>query len=224
MSPPAVCYVRSSPRENQTMLGPTAQREAMSRFAHAQGFAVVATFEDIDVSGADAIEDRPGLLAAIDTLKAHKAGVLLAAKRDRFARDVVLSALLRRLVERMGAKVMTADGVGNGDTPEDQLMGSIVDAFAAYERLIIKARTKAALAVKKQRGERTGNIPFGSRVAPDGKTLEPDAREQSVIDTVQTLRKTGATYATIADKLNGSGWKARGEKFYPSTIGRILKA
>ena len=40
-------------------------------------------------------------------------------------------------------------------------MRRIVDAFAEYERLVIKARTRAALAVKRTRGERIDGIPYG---------------------------------------------------------------
>ena len=44
-------------------------------------------------------------------------------------------------------------------------MRGIVDVFAAYEREVIRARTRAALGVKRARGERTGEIPYGYRVA-----------------------------------------------------------
>ena len=63
-----------------------------------------------------------------------------------------------------GAKVVAADGVGNGDQPENLLMRRMVDAFAGFERRVIGARTKAALAVKKARGERVGGIPYGESV------------------------------------------------------------
>ncbi len=39
-------------------------------------------------------------------------------------------------------------------------MRRIVDAFAEYERLLIKAHTRAALAVKRSRGEQTCDIPY----------------------------------------------------------------
>ena len=45
----------------------------------------------------------------------------------------------------------------------------MVDAFAEYERAIIRARTRAALAVKRGRGERTGEVPYGFRLAEDAQ-------------------------------------------------------
>ena len=47
-------------------------------------------------------------------------------------------------------------------------MRRIVDAFGEYERLLIKARTRAALRAKKARGERIGQIPYGRRLTGSG--------------------------------------------------------
>src|SRR5204862_6543407 len=113
---------------------------------------------------------RPGLLAAIDAVRAHGAGVLVVAKRDRLARDGLTAALVERLCEREAAGIQAADGAGNGEGPEAQLLRGIVDLFAQYERAVIRARTKAALAVKKARGERTGGVPLG-RVATCGRRV-----------------------------------------------------
>lgn len=44
-------------------------------------------------------------------------------------------------------------------------MRRIVDAFVEYERLVIRARTRAALTVKRSRGERIGGIPYGHQLA-----------------------------------------------------------
>ena len=48
------------------------------------------------------------------------------------------------------------------------------DAAAAYERALIRARTKAALAVKKARGESTGTPRYGLSLGGDGKRLVPN--------------------------------------------------
>jgi DNA invertase Pin-like site-specific DNA recombinase len=47
-------------------LSPGAQRAAIERWAAGAGVAVVAWHEDLGVSGGTALEDRPGLLAALD--------------------------------------------------------------------------------------------------------------------------------------------------------------
>lgn len=155
----AVAYLRASTERQD--LSPGAQRAAIERWAAGAGVVVVAWHEDLGVSGGTALEDRPGLLSALDGLDALGAGTLVVAKRDRLARDVLTAALVERLCGRKGARVVAADGVANGDGPEAALMRTLLDAFAAYERALIRARTRAALAVKKSRGERTGGVPMG---------------------------------------------------------------
>ena len=60
-------------------------------------------------------------------------------------------------------------------------MRGIVDVFAAYERGVIKSRTRAALAVKRTRGERIGGIPYGYELTADGVHLAENAADRSVV-------------------------------------------
>lgn len=164
-----------------------------------------------------------GLLSAIDALNEHRAGTLLVSKRDRIARDVIISGMLERLVERQGAKVASADGVGNGSGPEAQLMRTMIDAFAAYERALIRARTKAALAAKAARGERTSlHAPYGWSVGEDGIRLVKLPEEQRILARILRLREQGLSIRAIADTLNEKGLPARGKRWHPTTVARIL--
>ena len=153
----AIAYMRCS--TNRQDLSPETQREAIRSWAKRNDVTVVAWHFDKGVSGGAALEKRPELVAAIDAVKRESAGLLVVAKRDRLARDVLTAALVERLCERHGARVQSADGTGNGDGPEAQLLRGVIDVFAQYERAIIRSRTKAALAVKKANGERVGGIP-----------------------------------------------------------------
>ncbi|MCK9460431.1 MAG: recombinase family protein [Proteobacteria bacterium] len=216
-----VGYLRVSTDEQA--LGPEAQRASLERWCRERGAVLVAVFEDRGVSGGAALERRKGLLAALDALDDLGAGVLLVAKRDRLARDVILAAMTERLVERKGAKVVAADGTGNGDGPEAQLMRHMVDAFGEYERALIRARTQAAMNVKQARGERASRwLPFGSSLAADGVHLEPNAEEQEVIGLVKQLRADGLSIRAIADRLNAEGRQARGAKWHKTSVSRVL--
>ena len=95
----------------------------------------------------------------MDTLPVEGAGLLVVSKRDRLARDVVVAAMIERLAERIGAKVVSAAGEGEGDDPASELLRRIVAALSAYERALTRQRTRQALQVKKERGERVGGIP-----------------------------------------------------------------
>jgi DNA invertase Pin-like site-specific DNA recombinase len=219
----AVGYVRVSTDEQA--LGPEAQREALSAWCEAHGCRLCATFEDIGVSGGTPVEKRPGLNLALDALAENGAGVLLVAKRDRLARDVVVGAVAERLAERLGARILSADGTGNGDGPEAQLLRHLIDCFASYERALIGARTKAALRVKKAKGQRVGAIPYGYRLAEDGTNLERDPGEQTVIRLVKRMRKRGKSLRAIGEALTAKGHETRtGGYWHVQTLSNILRA
>lgn len=216
----AVAYIRVS--TDDQALGPEAQRAAIERWASSAGVVVVEWCDDHGISGGAPYEDRPALQRAVTALEEHGAGVLVVAKRDRLARDVMTAAIVERMAERVGARILTADGTGNGDGPEAMLMRSIVDAFAQYERALIRARTKAALGVKRSRGERVGEVPIGFRVDVDGRRLEHDADEQRALARVAELRAAGVSLRGIASALNAEGVRARGERWHPTTVVRLL--
>ena len=110
-------------------------------------------YQDAGLSGSKGIEDRPGLLDAVNALK--RGDTLLIAKRDRLGRDVVAVALIERLIAHKGARVVSAAGEGtDSDEPTALLMRRIVDAFGEYERLLIGSRTRAALKAKRAQGLR----------------------------------------------------------------------
>jgi DNA invertase Pin-like site-specific DNA recombinase len=173
------------------------------------------------VSGGAPLEERPGLLAALEDVRVRSAGVLVVARRDRLARDVLTAALVERLCDREGARVLTADGTGNGEGPEAALLRSLLDAFAQYERALIRARTRAALAVKKARGERTGGVPMGHAVDGAGR-LAVDVREAAAVARARELRGEGRTLREIAATLSAEGHRPRGTRWHIETLSRIV--
>jgi DNA invertase Pin-like site-specific DNA recombinase len=69
-------------------LGLAAQQEAIARFAAAEGREVIPGFVEVETGkGADALDRRPQLAAAITAARKHKAGVVVS-KLDRLSRDV----------------------------------------------------------------------------------------------------------------------------------------
>ena len=217
-----VGYIRVSTDDQN--LGPEAQRAALKAWCKAHSAVLTACFEDHGISGAAPLDRRPGLIEALDALSDGGAGVLLVAKRDRLARDVVVGAVIERLVERQGARVLAADGTGNGEGPEAQLMHHLIHAFAEYERALIGARTRAALQVKKARGERVGAIPYGFRLSADPSRLEPDEAEQASIETLNELRDEGLSLRAIDRELRSRGHLPRtGSRWHVQTISNLIR-
>ena len=217
----AIGYIRVSTSDQH--LGTEAQLASLQSWCESNAVELVAVYTDHGVSGGAALDKRLALLDAVAALKVHGAGKLLVAKRDRLARDCMIAAMVERLADSNGAEIVAADGAGNGDGPEALLMRRMVDAFAEYERAMIKARTKAALAAKRKKGEKTGGqAPFGYRLAADGIHLEPDSKEQRVVELVKALQVDGYSLRAIADEMNRRNVQARGRKWYAMSVSRVL--
>src|SRR5437764_9809588 len=101
--------------------------------------------------------------------------------------------MIVRLIAKRVARVISAAGEGtDSDDPAALLMRRLIDSFAEYERALIAARTRAALAAKRRRGERvSGIVPFGYRLGEDGRTLLPAVEEQRTVALIRSLRASG---------------------------------
>src|SRR5262245_54063282 len=132
-------YVRvSSSQQGRSGLGIEAQREALARFAAAEGFELVRVFVEVETGkGTDALDRRPHLAAALAEARRLRCPVAVA-KLDRLSRDVhFISGLMAHrvpfLVAELGPDV-------------DPFILHLFAALAEKERAMIATRTKAALA------------------------------------------------------------------------------
>jgi DNA invertase Pin-like site-specific DNA recombinase len=180
------------------------------------------------------LSDRPnfaqGYLAALNA-----GDVLIVAKRDRLGRDPIVTAMIESAASRKRCRVVSAAGEGTGDDdPSSVLMRRMIDAFAEYERLIIKARTKAALAAKRRRAERTGQTPFGMTIVDDGRrskksnrpvALAPEPTEAAVLDEVREWQAAGWSLRRIARELDARGVrpKSGGPSWSHTSVRSIIR-
>lgn len=83
------------------------------------------------------------------------------------------------------------------------------------------ALTRAALGVKRDRGERTGEVPYGKRA--EGGRLVDDEAEQAVIARVREARSRGRSVRAIAEELRGAGIVSRrGKPLAVSAVGELV--
>lgn len=196
----AIGYRRVSTGEQAASgLGLEAQTHAIVTYAARHGLQVGATFADEGVSGNAALEDRRGLLAALDVLRAGD--LLLVARLDRLSRgDVLEAAMLEELVARRGARIVSCQGEGTDgdDSPTQLLTRRLLQLVSHYERGLISARTRAALAAKMARGERVGAERYGR-----------DDRERSILTLITECRAAGYSLRDTAAELNRQGHRTR---------------
>src|SRR3982074_2268340 len=146
----AIAYLRvSTQRQGRSGLGIEAQRATIQQFAGAESLTIAAEFVEFESGkGADALDRRPQLAAALAAAKASKCSVVVA-KLDRLSRDVAFVAgLMAQRVPFIVAEL---------GRDADPFMLHLYAALAEKERRLISERTKAALAAKKAMGVTLGN-------------------------------------------------------------------
>ncbi len=206
----AIVYIRVSTDEQK--IGIEAQRQVLGEYCRKRRHQIDAEYIDENVSGGLDIDKRPALLDVLDDLSNNPGTTLVVAKRCRLARDSYVAAMVYRLVNREKCTVECADGVANGNTPEDILLRGMLDLFAQYERELIRARTRAAMAAKKKRFEYTGGkVPYGYDMGDESR-LKPNPDEQRNISRAKTLRRFGFSLNDIAVQMNREGLVARNMK------------
>lgn len=215
-------YVRvSTDQQVESGLGLEGQAKAIEEYALKLNLPC-QIFIDAGLSGSLALDKRPGMLESISLLT--KGSIFVVAKRDRLGRDALVMAMIESAVKRKGAKIVSLAGEGTeSDDPSSILMRRLVDAFGEYERLIIGARTKVALKVKKDKGQRVGHIPFGKKLADDGIHLEDNHEESQTFSLMSKLRSKNISIRNIAQKMNSNGKLNRGSIWNHASVHRILK-
>ena len=204
-----IAYTRvSTQKQGVSGLGLEAQRDAIVRFAKAEGCMIAGAFTEVETGkGADALDRRPQLAAAIKA--ARKLGVpVVVSKLDRLSRDVhFISGLMAHkvpfIVTELGA-----------DT--DPFMLHIYAALAEKERRLISERTKAGLAAAKRRGVKLGGSNAQSELAAKG------ARERAEqLRPVFTELADLSAHQAAAELNRRKIASATGGKWYPMTVIRL---
>ncbi|MGW4541337.1 recombinase family protein [Streptomyces chartreusis] len=208
---------------------------ACKAYAEQRGWEVVHVATDTNVSGASALEARPGMREVLAWLP--RADYVLAAKLDRYARSVLEFQRLLNAAKSTRTTVVTADGVVS---PENaSIIVNVLAAFAEYERDMIKARITASKAHFRQRGNHLGGIaPYGYSVAGpvnDKRWVIDETAATVLREAADRLINHGGSLTSLARELNErgvlppaeharqrDGRKLRGQLWYSTTLRDVL--
>lgn len=216
----AILYTRvSTAEQGKSGLGLEAQLISINEFCTDENIEVIAHYEEIETGkGADALETRPQLKAALTHAKKEGAH-LVVAKLDRLGRNV---AFISSLMESKVPFIVSQLG-----KDADSFMLHLYAALSEKERELISTRTKAALQVLKSQGAQLGNrtnLDEARRKSNATNRKQADNFADNVMATIKQFRDNGETLPTIAERLNTMGVKTRrGGKWYASTVSNILK-
>lgn len=187
-----VIYKRvSTTEQGKSGLGLEAQQEDIARYLATYAdvpHEVLGTFEDV-LSGKH--DDRPQLKAALKLARATKAE-LLVAKLDRLSRDVAFIATTMKSATIRIATMPHAD----------PFQMHLYAALAEQERIIIGARTKAALQAAKARGAKLGGVRPKTEARNVAIQAKAKTEAMKVWQVIEPMRQAGKSMARIAETLN----------------------
>lgn len=206
-------YRVSTSQQGRSGLGLEAQQAAVRSFVEARGGSLVEEFTEVETGkGSDALELRPQLGKAMTSAKRHRAR-LVVSKLDRLSRNVhFISGVMERKVDF--TTVETPDA--------DPFMLHIYAAVAEQERNRIAQRIREALAAKKARGEKVGNV---KTLKPLNQDRSAEAREfaQGLARTLRAYKAANMTQRQMVEELNAQGIKtARGGSWSLVQLQRVL--
>ena len=214
-----ISYIRvSTQAQGKSGLGIEAQRATLKHFFEVEGLELIGEYLEVETGkGSDALERRPVLKAALAAARKSKAAVAVA-KLDRLSRDVAfVSSLMAQRVPFITAEL----GVG-----ADPFMLHLFAALAEKERAMISSRTKAALAVAKERGTILGNpnLAKARESAEIGKSNAATAFAINVAPIIASIQGTGiVSMRGIARELIARRVAtARGGVWSPVQVGNLL--
>lgn len=169
-----------------------------------------AELVEIVVDGGQSAKDmnRPGLERVLEMVKLRQVQAVVVLKLDRLTRSVRDLADLLVLFDRCNVSLISVNESLDTGSAAGRLVINIMAAVSQWEREAIGERTKAALAERKAKGLRAGNVPYGFTADSEG-FLSQDPSEQRILCWISRYRASGASYRCIAEKLNEKGLRTR---------------
>lgn len=213
-------YLRVSTGAQVDAYGLDAQEAAILDYAAREGLEVVVAYSDEGLSGSD--RTRPAMLDMVADAKTGEFEVVLIAKLDRLARDLMGQMVVEHSLKEAGVRLVSvAEPFGSND-PQSVLMRQILGAFAEFERAMITARLVGGRRAKVRGGGwGAGMAPYGYVNTPD-KGVAPGPDQEAVL-TAFRMREAGSTMQQIADALTAAGYRTKeGHAFKRMQIKRIL--
>jgi DNA invertase Pin-like site-specific DNA recombinase len=199
-----------------------AQESKARAWCELNDYEVKAVYTDAGISGKSTL-NREGLQNALDSVK--KDNALVVYSLSRLARSTKDTIQISETLNAKGVDLVSLSEKIDTTTAAGKMVFRMLAVLSEFERDQVSERTTAALQHKKAKGERTGSIPYGFKLAIDKVKLLKDKAEQVLIALCKELKEQGLSLRKIAAKLLEQGFKNRADKaFHAQTIKNILIA
>jgi site-specific DNA recombinase len=206
----AIGYIRvSTTTQAEHGVSLDAQRAKLEAYAGLYDLTLTEVIVDAGVSAKTL--NRPGLQRALGMLRKGQANALVVVKLDRLTRSVKdLGTLVEDYFSSDNISLLSVADNIDTRTAAGRLVLNVLGSVAQWEREAIGERTADALSHKKARGEKTGgDVPYGFRLAADGKTLGADDAEQAMLTAIRSARQRGLSHRGVVAELARQGFTTR---------------
>jgi len=203
------------------------QAETIREFCGANGYELVAVYEDAGVSGANGIEGREALPQLLADLEAGDFEGVVITRLDRLARDLMLQEnILADVRKRAGELLSIAEPDLCSEDNTRTLIRQIMGAVAEYEKKLIVARLAGGRKRKVKEGGYSGGwLPVGYTVQGEGRDAEVgvDPKGTAIVRRVFSEYAGGASMREVAEGLQADGVPTqRGGTWAQATVGVII--
>jgi DNA invertase Pin-like site-specific DNA recombinase len=220
----AAGYLRVSTdaQAGEDRFGLESQTQAIQKFAEDQGYELTTWYTDAGVSGGTL--ERPELQRLLQDSPAGEFEVVLVAKMDRVARDLMAQLWLEKELLRADVEIISVAEPFRGQDATNRLFRQIIGAFAEFEKSRITDRMSSGRKVKASRGGYAGGgVPLGYKSKRGSGRIEVDQSKVDVVRAVFRLKERGLNLQEVTDELNRQGLlTALGCRFHRTQVRRIL--
>jgi len=218
----AIGYVRVS-TEDQAREGVSldSQKAKIRTYCGLKDMDLVEIIEDAGISAKNL--KRPGAQKVLEMVRQKKVDAVVVYKLDRMFRSTVDALEITKRFDKLGVSFHSIEETLDTQSALGNFFFTLTAALAEMERRLIGERTQVALQQKKAMGECVGHVPFGYRLAEDGKHLTKDSDEQLILKEINKLRSRGLSLRQIAHELNARDISNRGAIWNHSSVSRVGK-
>jgi site-specific DNA recombinase len=202
----AIGIVRQS-KGDAASSSPEDQAERIAAHCAREGWTLVDTLSEVDVSGRRPLERRPGLSAAVEAVEANLADVVVVTYGDRLCRDVGVHREVVRRIEQADGTVLSLDrGVITYSTAAGRLMSTFNAGMDEYYAVLSGEKTTAARARAIAEGRPCGRAPFGYDRDPGSREpLRVEASKAPLVREAFRMREDGESLECIRRMLLRAG-------------------
>jgi DNA invertase Pin-like site-specific DNA recombinase len=196
----------SSAEARERFASPEVQLAAMRALCERDGFELIDTFPEMDISGGAKLERRTGMLRAIEAVESGRATVVIASNFDRLVRSLEVQAQILRRIEAAGGRVAAGDfGEVSQGTAAKWLSSTMIGMVSEYVRRSSAERTSAAQRRAIEEGRPPFAIPPGLKRV--GARVEIDEKLAPIVRKAVQMRADGETIASVRAYLADHGIK-----------------